>query len=961
MNQLTHLTSCLKRTVQQLAAMTALGCLGGLGAISPANAATCNTIAAPLVSGVQYGPGNCSGYVPAWEKATCQYTWSDTRSWDAACNTDTTPAAGDNAVINANHLITLDANATVGALTIQGGANGDAGLFFSNGSTTYNLTVKGNFTNNNLPEWNCAHWVGANTHSCGPLCADTCDGRGWTIFNGTSQQTIGGSSTTTFTNLEINNPAGVKLLADTIVTGQLKLTSGFIDVNGYTLKIYSDCATYPILGNGYVTDNADAIGGIAWLQLNFKSSATETCVFPVYDADGQTYITITKHGSNTGTLMAGASAVIPLLGAGIQSSIDLANNANHLWTLAPGASGETYWNVASPNPTTNIVSQVTVSGLSTATTYDVKFQFCAIPGNCNTTEKNGAGSANVPYFVMVQNKTRSNGAGFWTKYSTPVVDANTSTVYQTGLSGGYGWFNVGVDNLKRFAGVYGGIKLNWKQLGDSGCGTACAKTAAASVLWLGHGVGTSQPQATHWYGVTADPGDTWTVTGLGNNIYTLASAINGKCIAKDTVGSYLLMTACNAGDAAQQWQIIEFNPSGATGGVSFVNPATGNYAHLVPTAGTQETYVDGVGNNWKGVFFLTAATPPDHFRFEFDKNAFLTCQPVNMTVKACRYPTATEPGCTTLYPSGITLTLGATNSATWNGTTTAPTRTFISSDPVTLQDSTAEATTLSYSSTSVIPTNATLECYDTSTSAAVSCTQTFASCSSYFDAVETTTPVSVKGSNLYTKLAGVGFSFDVVGPPAYTSTVTVDLVDASDAPWDCTSGAPTTLSNVSFSAPSVVINAPITASLSTIDGTTLTRRNTFTAQYANAAKKVRVRILDGIGNCYHSTDHFSIRPTSLSLTTDAVDTATHVAVAGSAGSTAISGSLGITIAATALNNSSAVATAYIGTPQLNSANSITDWTGGAITALPNPATSPPRLTDDRAHSLLELEQRIRRG
>ena len=108
-------------------------------------------------------------------------------------------------VIGADSILTMDANRTVRNFTNSGTGNRDAYLTLNN----YTLTVKGNFTNNNYPEWNCgAFQLSWNSCAVGSICVDTCDGHGWTIFNGTAQQTIGGSSTaTSFTNLEINNPA----------------------------------------------------------------------------------------------------------------------------------------------------------------------------------------------------------------------------------------------------------------------------------------------------------------------------------------------------------------------------------------------------------------------------------------------------------------------------------------------------------------------------------------------------------------------------------------------------------------------------------------------------------------------------------------------------------------------------------------------------------------------------------
>ena len=913
----------------------------------------------------QFNGGNCSPYAANWVTSkTCYKTWNNQELWDNACNSNTVPASGDNVILDTSSIVTMDANRTVNNFQLNGGCDGRGACqdtyLTLNG---YNLTVNGNFTNNSYAEWNCGRYYNGSFpyQTCesgsSSMCEDVCDGHGWTIFNGSAQQTIGGTSDTSFTYLEINNPAGVKLTANVTVTGRLKITSGFIDTNGYSLKVYADCATYPILGSGYVLTSSNGP-----LVMNFQGGGTETCVFPVADSNGQANVTVTKYGTYKGTLKVSTSTTAP--DTQTNMGMDLTNNANHYWTLASGAN-ETYWSYAALSGATWSTTKpgpaavsTSVTGLSTSATYDVTFQFCATAGTCTLTEKDGAGNGNVTSFIMVQNKTKVAGSGKWTKYASPTDSAAASTTTQTGLTGAFGWFNVGAaDPANAYAGIYGGIKLNWKAVGDSACGTACSKTAAASVLWLGHGVGASQPQATHWYGVTTDPGDTWTITGLGSNKYTIASAVNGTCLKRDTVGTYLLMAACNAADTTQQWVITAFSPSGETGGVSLVNVNSGTNAYLTPTAGIQEMNVAALGNNWKGVFFLMPPPPPDHFRFEFDKNGFLNCQPLDITIKACKYTTATEPACTTFYPSSITLTPGATK-GTWSGLTAAPADTFTGSDGVTLTDTTAESTTLSYSAASVTPTNATLECYDTSTSAVVSCTQSFAACSNFFDAVEKTTPVSVKGTNLFTKLAGVAFNFDVVGPPTYAGNVTVDLVDASAAAWGCSSGAPTALSTatspVSFTAPNpatpvVPVTTALTTTLPTIDATTLTRRNSFTAQYDNAAKKVRVRILDALGNCYNSTDYFTIRPTNLSV---ALTNAGNPLVSGqlaNAASPPPTQSTGFTLTATGLTGwSSGAATGnitagYTGTPTIDWTNAaVKDWNNTALSVVAG-AISPSTL------------------
>lgn len=290
-------------------------------------------------------------------------------------------------------------------------------------------------------------------------------------------------------------------------------------------------------------------------------------------------------------------------------------------------------------------------------------------------------------------------------------------------------------NNNFYAGAYNGIKLNFKAFNGLDmfmtCGLTCAKTAADSHSWLGAGSGVSpQDEQPRTYGMkdADNPNDTWLIQvadGTGaDTTYTIKSSVNAKCLAK--AGTYLSFASCNSGDGAQKWKIAPFNgsdPSDAPAGVEFTLPAyPGLYAN-VSTAYLSYKFGMNVSadHDWTSAFFFGTKIPPDHYRFEFDRTAALTCQAMPVTIKACLLPAATDPTCASLYPFTVSLRPAATK-GTWSGFTASPATAFTgSSSGITLFDATAEATTFSYSLASVPPTVAALECYDTSTSGVVNC------------------------------------------------------------------------------------------------------------------------------------------------------------------------------------------------------------------------------------------------
>jgi uncharacterized repeat protein (TIGR01451 family) len=223
----------------------------------------------------------------------------------------------------------------------------------------------------------------------------------------------------------------------------------------------------------------------------------------------------------------------------------------------------------------------------------------------------------------------------------------------------------------------------------------------------------------------------------------------------------------------------------------------------------------------------------DHIRIEHDGVASV-CAPETVTVKACL-----NASCTTLYGGNVTVNLSPSG---WVGGDT-----FTFSGGVTSRQlSRGTAGNVTLTAVSAIPGPANVaRCFIGS---AENCVMNFANASCAFDGVETG---EAPQTHIFTKLAGVPFSLDVLALKTtttvntdYVGTVAVDLVDASSSACPTGSGL-NTATSVTYAA--------------TDQG-----RKPVTFNYANAARNVRVRARVGTSTPACSSDSFAIRPQAIS-------------------------------------------------------------------------------------------------
>ena len=116
-------------------------------------------------------------------------------------------------------------------------------------------------------------------------------------FDGSSAQSIGGSSTTTFNNLTLNNASGLALGVNSFVEGTLTFTSGKFTVQGYTLTLGSTSANATVTGesssNYFVAyNNGGTIG-----NLKQRVNANATYDFPIGDLTNYTPVTFTLNSN----------------------------------------------------------------------------------------------------------------------------------------------------------------------------------------------------------------------------------------------------------------------------------------------------------------------------------------------------------------------------------------------------------------------------------------------------------------------------------------------------------------------------------------------------------------------------------------------------------------------------------------------------------------------------------------
>jgi hypothetical protein len=206
-------------------------------------------------------------------------------------------------------------------LTIGDGLANTATLQDLNGGVASGLTVQGNITINSNGHLNAninqgianitigGNWV--NNSTVGPSNGFD-EGNSIVTFNSPAAntlQTIGGSTAETFYNFTLNTSAAtdvVRLLNNTLVSNQLHLEQGELDLNGLTLYVTNATPTAVTRTNGYVKSE-NTVSPYGTLQRHTGTN-TGAYLFP-FGKSATEYIPFTFNITTAGSPAAGSVSV----------------------------------------------------------------------------------------------------------------------------------------------------------------------------------------------------------------------------------------------------------------------------------------------------------------------------------------------------------------------------------------------------------------------------------------------------------------------------------------------------------------------------------------------------------------------------------------------------------------------------------------------------------------------------
>ncbi|HNW96983.1 MAG TPA: autotransporter-associated beta strand repeat-containing protein [Bacteroidales bacterium] len=277
-------------------------------------------------------------------------------------------------------------------------------------STSGTMSLAGNFTNNST-----------FTHNSGTV-----------TFNGSSAQSLGGTSSSTFYDLTINNSSGasngVSLGIATSVSDVVTLTLGALKLNSYTLTV-SSFAIGAIARNGttqtgYIVSELNNATNTSILKWNCGAT-NGNYVFPFGTTDG-TYIPVTFNKAS-GT--ANISISTRVTSNSCSSPSGTAGTCNQPW--ATGVTNMYVHGTYIDGSISSAIDRWWSIGSSASTSANVTFTYC---GSENTTSGPTTTIAAQQWNGSGWNDGKGGAIGTYTSTGTLGVTSATGSVTATGLT-----------------------------------------------------------------------------------------------------------------------------------------------------------------------------------------------------------------------------------------------------------------------------------------------------------------------------------------------------------------------------------------------------------------------------------------------------------------------------------------------------------------------------------------------
>jgi hypothetical protein len=257
----------------------------------------------PLLTAMLLLLANIAGAVTKTSK-TGSHNWNTPGAWSPSG----VPASGDNVIINGN--ITLDVTGNCASLTINPGATLTANSF------TINIGD---------------NWINSGTFTAASSTVS---------FTGAANQTIGGTTATTFNNLTINPSVGVTVSPITnnvSIANNLTVSSGIFDLGSFSCNRATSGGTFSI-ASGATLRLANNTGGQTGSNypLNFTGNtlnAASTVEYYGSNSITQTVYAGDTYGSLTLTNGTGSGTALKITTAAVTAAGTTTVNALSRFTL----------------------------------------------------------------------------------------------------------------------------------------------------------------------------------------------------------------------------------------------------------------------------------------------------------------------------------------------------------------------------------------------------------------------------------------------------------------------------------------------------------------------------------------------------------------------------------------------------------------------------------------------------